>query len=68
MTDEEITWIVKFFENARNNRWSGSFNGECLFGVIKKFDISSKLDMELPIDLSRFKQKRADTFSKVIGQ
>ena len=60
--------ISDIIEGAVNCRWSGEIRINLSFGAIKKVQIGTTLDMDLPVEMSQFKQKRADSFSEVIGQ
>ena len=55
-------------DKARIDRFSGKIEVEMYFGQVKKMHISTKIDLDNPVDMSRYKQIKPDPFTKVVGQ
>ena len=63
-----MTDISDIIDSARNERWSGKIEIDLYFGEVKKVRVGTTIDMERPVDMSRFKQGRRDPFQDVVGQ
>ena len=55
-------------DKARIERFSGKIEVEMYFGQVKKVHVGTRIDLDAPVDMSRFKQIKPDPFKKVVGQ
>ena len=60
--------LFAIIRDAIGKRWSGEIRINVYFGAIKKVQIATTVNLELPVDMAQYKQKKPDPFTKVTGQ
>ena len=60
--------LFAIIRDAIKKRWCGKITIDLYFGAIKKVQIGTTVDLEQPVDMEQYKQKRPDPFAKVTGQ